>query len=414
LPLVLVVATSVLAAPTIGPINRIFSPTPGSDMWPAGLPLEKATDQPLREPRGVHAGGFMVYPRIEIQEKYEDNIFATKNDRASDLITVITPSISIESTWSRHGLGLQAFGQFSHFAEHGTEDSEQGGVSLTGRVDITGDDYVSEFLSFSREAQDRSETDDTGSRHPPIFNRYIAHTRYAHQFNDFEFRLDGQMQRFDYIAGFDFDRDRLEFDIEPRLSYQMSPYLTPFVQVGYLDRNFDAPINRDGVDPDSRTYDATLGMGFALDPALTGEIAAGVFRTDFDDSTLDPVTSPLVEGTLTWDVTRLTTITGAVSRREAVTSTSENSSKIVSAASVRIDHELLRNVLVDGEVRYRNEAFQDSSRVDNRFDVEIGGTYLLNPNASVSLDYRYTNRLSNVDAGDFTENSVLLSVGLKM
>jgi len=91
----------------------------------------------------------------------------------------------------------------------------------------------------------------------------------------------------------------------------MSPYLTPFVQVGYLDRNFDAPRNRSGVDR-IRDLRCDVGMGFALDPALTGEIAAGVFRTISDDSTLDRH-QPAREGTLTWDVTRLTTITGAVS-----------------------------------------------------------------------------------------------------
>jgi hypothetical protein len=108
--LVFIVATSVLAAPTIGPVKRLSPPTPGSDPWATVLPLAKATDQPLREPRGLRAGGFIVFPRIEIEEKYDDNIFATKNNRESDFVTV--------------------------------------------------------SLSFSREAQDRSETEDTGSRHP--------------------------------------------------------------------------------------------------------------------------------------------------------------------------------------------------------------------------------------------------------
>lgn len=403
-----------LADPLTEPIQRIFSPTPGSDPWAAGLELAKATDQPLREPAGIHAGGFLVFPRLEIGERYEDNIFATKHDRQSDFATIISPSISAESTWSRHGLGLQAFGEFRRFAEHQTEDTEQGGINLTGRLDISGSDYVSQFLSFSREAQDRSESDDTGTRRPPLFNHSVARTRYAHQFSDLEFRVDGDVERFEYVAGFDADRDRLEFGVAPRLSYRLSAHFTPFVGLGYLDRNFDAAVNRAGVDPDSRTYDATAGFGFMLDPALSGEIAAGVFHTDFDDSTLDPVTSPLVEGTLSWDVTRLTTVTGSISRREAVAATTDNSSKIVSSASLRIDHELLRNVLLDGEVSYRNEDFQGTDRVDNRFDVEIGSTYLLNPNASISLDYRYSNRASNVDAGDFTDNLVELSLGLKM
>jgi uncharacterized protein (PEP-CTERM system associated) len=222
------------------------------------------------------------------------------------------------------------------------------------------------------------------------------------------------MERYNYLAESDADRDRTEFAVKPRLSYLLSAHFTPFVEVGYLDRNFDSAVNQDGVDADSRTYDAVLGFGFMLDPALTGEIAAGVFHTDFDDSTLDSITSPLLEGTLSWDVTRLTTITGNISRREAVTTTTSDSSRILSSASVRIDHELLRNVLLDGEVRYQNDNFQSSDRVDNRFDVEIGGTYLLNPNASVSLGYRYSNRVSNVDAGDFTDNLVEVGLQLKM
>jgi hypothetical protein len=412
LPLASVVVTSVLAAPVIRPIQRIFAPAPGTDPW--APEHASAIDQPLRQSHGLHAGGFVVFPRLDIRERYDDNIFATENDRASDFATLILPSISVESTWSRHGLGLQAFGVFTRFAEHGTEDSEQGGANLTGRLDITENDYVSEFLSFSREAQDRSESDDTGSRHPPLFNRYISLMRYAHRFNDLELLIDGQMQRFEYIAGFDADRDRLELSVAPRLSYDLSAHFTPFVQAGYVDRNFDAPVNRAGIDPDLQTYDLRLGFGFMIDPTLTGEIAAGVFHTDFDDATLDPVTSPLIDATLNWEVTPLTTVTGSVSRHQAVAATTENSSKIVSSASLRVDHELLRNVLLDGEIGYQNDEFQGSNRVDNSVHVEIGGEYLLNPNASVSFGYRYSNRVSNVDGGGFTDNLVELGLHLKM
>jgi outer membrane autotransporter protein len=52
--------------------------------------------------------------------------------------------------------------------------------------------------------------------------------------------------------------------------------------------------------------------------------------------------------------------------------------------------------------------------MDNRVDVEVGGTYLLNPNASIALNYHYSNRVSNEDEHDFTDNLVQLSVRLKM
>jgi hypothetical protein len=421
LPLALALATSGLAAPIIRPIARIFDPPFLGDPSAAIPVSQDVTDGPVAVRQrdgyaapGIRAGGFFILPKLEIDESYDDNIFATKNDRASDFATIITPSVSIESLWSRHGLGLQAFGQFTEFAEHGTEDTQQGGFNLTGRLDITSRDRLSGFASYSREAEDRSEPDDEGRRHPSLFDRFIGWTRFTHQFNRLELRIDNEVQRFDYAAGFDADRDRVELSVEPRLSYEVSPNLKPFLQLGYLDRNFDAAVNDAGDDPDSQTYVAMAGMDFALGPALAGEIAGGVFHTEFDDSTFDPVTSPAVEGQLTWEVTRLTTVTGTISRREAVTTKSDTSSKIVTAASIRVDHELLRNVMLGGEIDYRNEDFQGSNRVDDRIDVRIGVNYLLNRNAGLSLGYRHTTRDSTVADGDFDDNVIQVGVDLKM
>jgi hypothetical protein len=103
--LVGIAATSVLAAPPVMPIQHIYAPTPTVDPRVAGLEFDKAAEEPLHEAPGIHVGGFMVFPELEIGERYDDNIFATKNGRESDFYTVISPSVSVESTWSRHGLG---------------------------------------------------------------------------------------------------------------------------------------------------------------------------------------------------------------------------------------------------------------------------------------------------------------------
>jgi hypothetical protein len=355
-----------------------------------------------------------VFPSLDIATKYDDNIFATNTDRAGDFATIINPSVALESTWSRHGLALQAFGEFSEFADHTTENTQQGGINLTGRLDIATQDYLSGFLSYSHEAEDRSEPDDAGRRHPVLFDRYIALTRYAHRFSRVELRLDGQLERLNYASDLDAGRDRFEFEITPRLSYHLSSRVNPFIQAAYLDRKFDAFTGTNATDPDSQTYDAMLGLDFSLDPTLTGEIAAGVFHTEFDEPTFSPITSPAVDGSLTWNMTRLTTIKGRVTRREAVTSQTDTSSKIVTAASLRIDHELLRNVLLGGEIDYRNEDFQGNGRIDNRLDVRVEGKYLVNRNVSVSLGYQYTNRDSNVETADLTDNVFRLGLDLHM
>ena len=415
LALALAVAMSAMAAPPQRPVQRIFNPSFFDDSADVTLNPQEFTKGPVGNRQrdyaapGIKAGGFIMFPKLEIDEDYNDNIFATKTDRESDFATVITPSVSIQSLWSRHGLGVQAFGQFSEFVEHGTENTQQGGLNVTGRFDITSNDSLSGFASYSHEAEPHSERDDEGTRHPVLFDRFIGLTRYAHQFNRLELTVDGQVQRFNFAAERDADRDRTEIRVDPRLTYDASSNLRPFLQFGYLDRNFDDP-----VEADSQTYAALAGLRVDLGATLEGEVSAGVFHTDFDDPTLDPVTAPALEGELTWQVTRLTTVTGTLSRRIAATTQSDTSSKIVSAVSVRVEHELLRNLVLSSEIGYRNEEFEGSSRVDNRIDVEVGGSYLLNRNAVINFGYVYATRDSTDDTEDFDNNIIRLGVDLKM
>jgi len=419
--MVAVVLPLLVRAESPRPVQSIYGPVrPGVDRL--GVPDEVEVAPigpfPVREqsgyaPRGLRLGGFLAYPSLRIEERYDDDIFADDSDE-SDFITTIRPSISVQSTWSRHGLGMQAFGRIRRNAIHQTEDSEEAGVGLTGRVDVTDVDFLSGFVSYSREAQDRSDPDDAGQRKVSLFDRYVAQARYGHQFTRFALQVDARMQRLDYVYEFDDDRDRNEFRIGPRFSYAISPVLSTFIESSYVDRRYDVDVDQNGVDRNSQTYDALIGVAFELGTTMTGEIAAGAFHTEFDDPNFDGVTGPTVEGRLSWDVTDLTTVTGGLSREATVTTQPGTSGKVVSRASLRIDHELLRNVVLGAQVDFRNEDFQSDSRVDNRVDVQVGGSYLINRNVSLSLGYQHRNRMSNDDTAEFSENIIRLGVDLHM
>ena len=131
-------------------------------------------------------------------------------------------------------------------------------------------------------------------------------------------------------------------------------------------------------------------------------------------TTFDPVTYPGFNGTLAWNVTTLTTITANIQRAEAVTTEAGSSSKIRTQGTMRVDHQLLHNVLIGGQIGYRNDDFQQSSREDNTIDAQIGASYLLNRNVSLSLGYEYQIRDSNQPDSSFRDNVVRLGVDLKM
>ncbi len=66
------------------------------------------------------------------------------------------------------------------------------------------------------------------------------------------------------------------------------------------------------------------------------------------------------------------------------------------------------------QVDFRNEDFESSDRVDNRVDMQVGGSYLVNRNVSVSLGYQHRNRMSTEETADFSENIVRFGVDLHM
>jgi hypothetical protein len=316
-----VVPVQVRAVEQPRPIQSIYGPTPPGvdrlaepdeiDVAPLGpFPVREGSDY---APRGLHLGGFLVSPSLRIEERYDDDIFANDTDEG-DFVTTIRPSISAQSTWSRHGLGMQAFGKFRLNAIHQTEDSQEAGVGVTGRLDVTDVDFLSGFASYSREAQERSDPDDTGQRKVSLFDRYVSQGRYEHRFTRFSVRLDGRLQRLDYVYGFDDDRDRNEFRVGPRFTYEISPALSAFIEGSYLDRRYDAAVDVNGLDRNSQTYEALAGIGFDLGATMTGEIAAGAFHTEFDEPTFDAVTQPAFVGSLLCIFTELTTVTARVAR----------------------------------------------------------------------------------------------------
>ena len=71
---------------------------------------------------------------------------------------------------------------------------------------------------------------------------------------------------------------------------------------------------------------------------------------------------------------------------------------------MRVDHELLRNVLIGGQVAYQRDDFQDVDRVDNRFDLGPDVTYLLNRYLSVGAAYTFTTRDSDDQDREFDRN----------
>jgi len=87
-------------------------------------------------PPGVRLGGFLLYPTLELVEMYNDNVFATTNNRTGKFITVVNPRVDLRSNWNNHMLNLFAAGSFGFYHGAGAENFQDFSLGANGRLDI--------------------------------------------------------------------------------------------------------------------------------------------------------------------------------------------------------------------------------------------------------------------------------------
>jgi uncharacterized protein (PEP-CTERM system associated) len=149
-----------------------------------------------------------------------------------------------------------------------------------------------------------------------------------------------------------------------------------------------------------------VGTDFELASLLRGDIGVGYLQSEYDDPSFTDVDGLSIDGNLQWFVSQLTTISAAARRSVIDPGLATTSAAIDSGVSVRADHELRRNVIINGQVRFTNFDFENIDRDDDRYSVGAGATWKLNPNIWIDGSYEYTDQSSNVQ--DFSENRFLI------
>ena len=95
-----------------------FMPVPTPPVGPAqpapetAVPLrgQTVTDRPrpLFDPLGLRIEEFFLYPRLELDEAFNDNIFATSTGTKGDFITNLRPRADLVSNFGQHGFTVSA------------------------------------------------------------------------------------------------------------------------------------------------------------------------------------------------------------------------------------------------------------------------------------------------------------------
>lgn len=437
-------AATALAAGTIAPALAQEEPRAAPfTVRPAPRGPDAATQQPYRgetvenrarpeyDPLGVRLGGFYLFPRLNVFETYNDNVFAAENDERDDFITNVAPSISLQSDWGRHALNFSTGSNTAKYATYTRQDFTEYFVNGNGRLDITGESALFAGGGYAHRFILPGTPDfDQAVREPTPYDVINGFVTFNQNFGRIRTTTSGLIDRFVY------DDDKLTdgstvsnanddytvYTGSLRVGYELFPNYEVFVQGSGNRRQYDDQHNVNFVQGvgvvDNRSstgYNAVTGLALDLGGILFGEIYVGYLEQLYDESFYNNVGGVDGGGSLTWNVTTLTTVSARVVRQINQT-TQDNVSGILSTASrLDVDHELLRNLILNANFSYVEEDYEGSGQNANRKDEYyiggIGAKYLFTRNFSANLGYRYVQRNSNNTVNEYTRN--LVRIGLQ-
>lgn len=400
--------------------SALVAPSLASAQEPERNVTVQDRPRPDYDPLGIRAGSFFFFPSFTVQGVYDDNVFATADDEEDDVGLTLSPELLVRSNFSRHSLNFRAGAEFGLWDEFDDNNYEDAFAESTGHLDITRADILTGALGVYREHEDRDSPDEAGTDEPTVYYRGIGQLGYRHNFNRIYTQFGLQAQRLDFQDNDDVnedDRDRNVYTGSARAGYKISPRFGAFVAGAYRVTEYDTE-DDDGIKRDSQGFDINVGTEIDITGLVFGELGIGYTRQDYDSSELDGFDGIGGGGTITWNITPLTTLVfsaaGEVLETTVEVDDDPASANFQKRVSLDVTHELLRNVLLNGNVAYVRDDFEGTSRKDDSVLAGVGVSYLINRNLSLDATYDFSKRESDVDTEDYTRNIVRLGITARL
>lgn len=365
-------------------------------------------------PQGTRVGSFRFLPEVAVEELFNDNIYATKNAKKSDSITIFRPKLALRSDWRNNALNFMVKSAHGIYADHNDENFNDYLLQADGRVDVTRNTRLAALASYAGLHEERGSPNDVGTQKDPVeFKVRTLQGEVFHRINRVKLDAIYSNQDFKYddgqtTAGAKTDnaiRDRMDNEIVGRISYETTPTTDVFIQGGYIDHNYNNRSNRD-----SQGYSLYGGLRGDVTGKLFGDIYAGYIWQNYDSNAYKDYSGFGFGMNGYWNITSLTTITGNLGREVQETRIAGAASYVGTRAHLSLDHELRRNIILSANAGYDRDEYQGINRDDDIWTFGGGAKYLVNRHFQLYANYNYINRNSNLNGNDYTQNRFLVGV----
>ncbi len=370
--------------------------------------------RPEYAPQGVPAGAFTVFPTARVSGGYEDNVYQTETDRVGDGFLLVSPAIQAISNWSVHRFSVDARGSFKRYLEETPRNETGWSLGADGRIDATPDHALSLGARTSRlyESQFSGAALNNVRSSVPVQTTSFRGSLDS-RFNRVRTVLAGDYSVFDYkpvrtladSRRSQDDRDRNIVRGIGHVEYGLTPDAGVFLQLVGVGTDYRTPLLTGQPNRDSTEVRVLGGVSLDISALMRGSIGVGYTDRRYDAGIYNDVAGLTFNGRVEYFMTQLTTVTLAA-RREIEDSLIGNSSGYFNnGVTLRVDHELLRNLLLNVGADYEIDDFRGIDGEATVLRVAGGGEYYLNQTFGLSTTLSYARRTSdnNLNGPDLRE-----------
>jgi len=380
------------------------------------------------KPLGIRAGGFMLHPGVQLAAEYTDNAFYTPENTQSDTIFHIRPYITAQSTWSTHSLNIRLAADIARYRDFTFRDYEDYFFQVSGKLDVRSRSFFTYAFDYMNLHEGLNSRDSEQGFEPTRYDLYGVSAGYDHTFNRLSLAATYSWRRLDFDDAFSFedgvidnqDRDRDENNLSLRAGYQFRTSMQAFVSYTADSTDFKEKFDRNGFSRNGDGYTASAGLAFMLTGKLNGNVAASYLDRSYDDPRLPNTSGWGGNASLQWKATDLTSVFGEISSSIEDTTSQWSSGYFRTLYSVRVDHELLRYLQLNGFVSYSDNDYQliagapENARAwDEIFRGGLGLSWFINRYLFLNASYDYEKLKTNVPGDGYEVNRFWLTLGLE-
>jgi hypothetical protein len=394
-----------------------------------GTPSARAAEN--YDAQGMPVGSFRLFPDLELDELFNDNVYATPNGagKTSSFIQVIKPTLDLRSDWNNHMLNFFARGAFGLYSASSTENYQDFGVGFDGRFDIQRDWNVYGGGSFNRGHESRGTPNVlTSAFSPTQYNQLVGNIGYFQRFNRLNVRIDGRLDNYTYFNNGlgpaegvvqNSDRNRNEFREAARFGYEFSPGYQVWVRGSLNQRVYNTVPDSSGFNRNSNGWDLVGGVTVDLGGITSLEAFAGYLQQNYIDGRFPQVAVPTFGVTGYWNPIRELMVKPFVRRTVEDSALSTAVSYINTAFGTDVTYAVRPNINLEGHGDYAIANYLafpgvTTQRYDQYLTLRAGLLYRPTANFYIGPTYQYIHRSSNQPASDYDQNLVMLRLGARL